>query len=142
MRSVYAPRSQKRKNLQSSHQCLFALLGPKCVKVACKMFVKLTPGCCILSIWRGWFIIARWIGHDSTEQISTFVHYKNGDNFFTLVAFLGLSDRINRGIGRENIWGQGEPLRYYEFVIQETKALRQKEISVNCYQHDYTIITK
>jgi len=28
----------------SSHQCLFALMGPTHVKAACKMLVKLTPG--------------------------------------------------------------------------------------------------
>ncbi len=33
---------QKRKK-QSSHQCLFALLGSSCIKVACKMLVKSTP---------------------------------------------------------------------------------------------------
>jgi len=35
------PKCAKR---QSSHQCLFALFGPKHVKAAYKMLVKLTPG--------------------------------------------------------------------------------------------------
>jgi hypothetical protein len=38
---VQIPNSQ---NGQSSHQCLFALLGPTCLKAACKMLMKLTPG--------------------------------------------------------------------------------------------------
>ncbi len=42
MQSFYAHRSQKPKR-QSSHQCLFALLGSFSVKAARKMLVKSTP---------------------------------------------------------------------------------------------------
>jgi len=42
------PKSTK---IQSSHQCLFALLGSAGVKAACKMLVKLTPAVTAI-IWK------------------------------------------------------------------------------------------
>ena len=41
--SFYTRRSQKRKN-DSQLKQLFSLSGSACVKAACKMLVKLTPG--------------------------------------------------------------------------------------------------
>ncbi len=43
-RSFYACRSQKRKNVQLSHQYLFTLLGSESVKAVCRTLMKLSPG--------------------------------------------------------------------------------------------------
>ncbi len=43
MRSFYARRSQKRKNIQLSHQYLFTLLGSARTKAAHRTLMKLTP---------------------------------------------------------------------------------------------------
>jgi hypothetical protein len=52
--SFYSRRSQMRKKRQSSHQCLFALLGPTTIKASHKMLMKLTPGIFDLSNWIKW----------------------------------------------------------------------------------------